>query len=338
MGAMRAAPRTEPVIAAEHVVVHYGGARQSARVHAVNGVSLSVAPGEIVGLVGESGCGKSTLARMLVGIETATSGVVTLDGEPVVDREVWRELRRRVQYVFQDPYGALCPTMTIGETLTDALAINGVSDRTERSEKATRMLEQVGLAAGDLNRYPRQFSGGQRQRIGLARALVLEPELIICDEIVSGLDVSVQAQILNLLSDLQQRLGVALLFISHDLRVVRYLCDRVVVMYLGKFVEEGRVDDVFSDPRHPYTRGLLASVPDHAPDAAELKARVTGEPTTLLEIPVGCPFAPRCELVQELCLNDAPALEGSESHRTACHFAGSDLSTASRRDETGHST
>ena len=325
MGPVRAAvPGQEPVLATEQIVKQFGGRRQSARIHAVNGVSLAVGSGEIVGLVGESGCGKSTLSKVLVGIEAATSGDVMLDGARVADREGWRALRRRVQYVFQDPYGALCPTMTIGETLTDALAINGVSDKAERREKATRMLEQVGLAAGDLDRYPRQFSGGQRQRIGLARALVLEPELIICDEIVSGLDVSVQAQILNLLSDLRQELGVALLFISHDLRVVRYLCDRVVVMYLGQVVEEGPVEGVFSGPRHPYTRGLLASVPDHAPDAPELKARVTGEPMSLSELPVGCPFAPRCPIVQERCRTEAPALDGGEGHRTACHFAGFD--------------
>ena len=205
--------------------------------------------------------------------------------------------------------------------MTDALAINGVREKDERRRRATQMLEQVGLAEGDLDRYPRQFSGGQRQRIGLARALVLGPELIICDEIVSGLDVSVQAQILNLLRDLREQLGVALLFISHDLRVVRYLCDRVIVMYLGQVVEEGRVEDVFSGPRHPYSRGLLSSVPDHAPDAPELMARVAGEPVSLSALPVGCPFAPRCPIVQELCRIEAPALEGSERHRAACHFA-----------------
>jgi len=312
------------VLATTQIVKQFGGRRQSARVHAVNGVTLSVGPGEIVGLVGESGCGKSTLSRVLVGIEKATSGSVMLDGEPMHDERDWHRLRGRVQYVFQDPYGALCPTMTIGETMMDALAINGLGNRAERRERATQMLEQVGLAPGDLNRYPSQFSGGQRQRIGLARALVLEPELIICDEIVSGLDVSVQAQILNLLSDLQQRLGVALLFISHDLRVVRYLCDRVAVMYLGQIVEEGRVEEVFSRPLHPYTRGLLASVPDHAPDAPELKARVTGEPTTLLELPVGCPFASRCTLAQDRCLTEAPALADSEGHLAACHFAGAE--------------
>ena len=309
-----------PILATNHVVKQFGGRRESTRIHAVNDVTLSVSRGEIVGLVGESGCGKSTLSRVLVGIESATSGEVMLDGARVTDRKDWGALRRRVQYVFQDPYGALCPTMTIGETLTDALAINGVREKDERRRRATQMLEQVGLAEGDLDRYPRQFSGGQRQRIGLARALVLGPELIICDEIVSGLDVSVQAQILNLLRDLREQLGVALLFISHDLRVVRYLCDRVIVMYLGQVVEEGRVEDVFSGPRHPYSRGLLASVPDHAPDAPELMARVAGEPVSLSALPVGCPFAPRCPIVQELCRIEAPALEGSERHRAACHF------------------
>lgn len=334
MSAAPTPPLTAPPasgIAAEQIAKRFAGRGRKGEggVHAVNDVSLSVAAGEIVGLVGESGCGKSTLSRILIGIETPSSGRVLLDGAPVEGRAGWRALRRRVQYVFQDPYGSLCPTMTIGETLADALAVNDLGgSKAGRRERAGEILSQVGLSPADLDRHPSQFSGGQRQRIGLARALILEPEVVVCDEIVSGLDVSVQAQILNLLRELRQRLGIGLLFISHDLRVVRYLCDRVVVMYLGRIVEEGDVEQVFGDPQHPYTRGLLASVPDHAPGAPELKARVAGEPASLGELPSGCPFAPRCPLAADRCRAEDPALvaagaqAGAGGHRARCHFAG----------------
>jgi oligopeptide/dipeptide ABC transporter ATP-binding protein len=325
MGGVKA-PAAPAGIAAEAIAKRFAGRGRRGRaggVYAVNDVSLTVAAGEIVGLVGESGCGKSTLSRILIGIETPTSGRVLLDGVPVAGRDGWRALRRRVQYVFQDPYGSLCPTMTVGETLTDALAVNGLGGSKQgRRERAGEILGQVGLSAADLDRLPSQFSGGQRQRIGLARALILEPEVVVCDEIVSGLDVSVQAQILNLLRDLRARLGVGLLFISHDLRVVRYLCDRVVVMYLGRIVEQGTVEEVFGDPRHPYTRGLLDSVPDHAPDAPELRARVAGEPASLAELPAGCPFAPRCPQAADLCRASDPPLAGEDGHRARCHFPG----------------
>ncbi|MDO8187877.1 ABC transporter ATP-binding protein [Conexibacter sp. JD483] len=318
------APRGIAAEAIEKRFAARGRARKRGEgVRAVDDVSLTVAPGEIVGLVGESGCGKSTLSRILIGIETPSAGRVLLDGEPVDGRDGWRRLRRRVQYVFQDPYGSLCPTMTIGETLTDALAVNDLGGSTAgRRELAGEMLARVGLSAADLDRRPSQFSGGQRQRIGLARALILEPEVIVCDEIVSGLDVSVQASILNLLRELRQRLGVGLLFISHDLRVVRYLCDRVVVMYLGRIVEQGSVEEVFGAPAHPYTQGLLASVPDHMPGAPELRAHVAGEPATLSGRPQGCPFAPRCPQAAERCRSvDPPFVAlGAGDHRARCLF------------------
>lgn len=232
--------------------------------HAVNDVSLTVAPGEIVGLVGESGCGKTTLSRIMIGIETATSGEVTYDGQPVRSREDWRKLRRSVQYVFQDPFTALCPTMRIGDALAEPLAIHRICPPGERKARVVRMLEMVGLHPDVARRLPSQLSGGQRQRVNLARALMLEPKVLICDEIVSGLDVSVQAQVLALLIELQERLGLSLVFISHDLRVVRYLCSRVLVMYMGEVVEQGAVEAVFDNPQHAYTQALLAAIPDHS--------------------------------------------------------------------------
>lgn len=295
--------------------------RNSALVQAVDGVTLRVGHGELVGLVGESGCGKSTLSRMLIGIESPDSGEVVAGGEPVRRDAEWRALRRRVQYVFQDPYGSLCPTMTVGETLVDALAINHVGDKSSRRIRAREILAQVGLSSSDESRYPYQFSGGQRQRIGLARALMLDPEVIICDEIVSGLDVSVQAQILNLLLDLHQRLNVGLLFISHDLRVVRYLCERVVVMYLGRIVEEGPIEAVFDAPRHPYTQALLASIPDHSPGAPTLRSWVSGEPPVLTDAVERCPFSPRCPAAEDLCRTTAPPIVDVDGHLAACHFA-----------------
>jgi ABC-type oligopeptide transport system ATPase subunit len=254
------------VIAADSIVKRFPAGRgrgKQAEIHALRDVSIHVDEGEIVGLVGESGSGKSTLSRILVGIEEPTAGTVLLRGEEVRAPADWKRLRGDVQYVFQDPYESLPPTMNVKDILVDPLAIRSIGTRTDRVERAARLLELVGLRRADLARYPAQFSGGQRQRISLARALILQPEVIICDEVVSGLDVSVQAQVLNLLLDLHERLGVGYLFISHDLRVVRYLSDRVAVMYKGQIVEEGPVEDIFLRPQHPYTKGLLNLIPDH---------------------------------------------------------------------------
>lgn len=236
---------------------------------AVKDVSLSVAPGEIVGLVGESGSGKTTVSRIMIGIDQASSGEVLYGGRRIESRADWRALRRSVQYVFQDPFTALCPTMRIGQALAEPLAIHRICSASERPERVARMLETVGLHRDVARRMPSQLSGGQRQRVNLARALMLEPKVLICDEIVSGLDVSVQAQVLALLLDLQKKLDLSIIFISHDLRVVRYLCDRVLVMYLGELVEQGPTAAVFDNPQHDYTRTLLAAIPDHTRSLAE---------------------------------------------------------------------
>jgi oligopeptide/dipeptide ABC transporter ATP-binding protein len=286
-------------------------------IHAVNDVDLFVREREIVGLVGESGCGKSTVSRMLVGIEEATSGEVRLRGEKVSAPQHWRSLRRAVQYVFQDPYGSLPPMMSVGDIVGDPLDIHRIGPKTERRDRVARMLHLVGLSESDMEKKPGAFSGGQRQRISIARALALEPRVVICDEVVSGLDVSIQAQVLNLLLDLREQLGLAYLFISHDLRVVHYLCDRVAVMYLGQIVEEGPVEEVFARPRHPYTVGLLASVPD--PRAETLRAGVPGEPPSLFEVPTGCPFATRCPRMQPVCIETELPRSG-DGHQVRCHF------------------
>jgi ABC-type glutathione transport system ATPase component len=240
-------------------------------INAVNHVSLSVKPGEILGLVGESGSGKTTIARIMIGIERASAGTVVYNGRAVETRSDWQALRREVQYVFQDPFTALCPTMRIGDALAEPLIIHKIGEPGERQDRVAKMLELVGLHADVARRLPNQLSGGQRQRVNLARALMLGPKILICDEIVSGLDVSIQAQVLQLLLDLQQELDLSLIFISHDLRVVHYLCDRVMVMYLGEIVEQGATADVFGAPEHSYTRALLAAIPDHSRALAVLE-------------------------------------------------------------------
>lgn len=255
---------TKPILEALGIDKVYTGRRDGkiVRHNALKSISAALHEGEILGIVGESGSGKTTLSRIMIGIETATQGEVRFHGQPVKSRRDWWELRRHVQYVFQDPFNALCPTMRIGQALAEPLAIHGLCPPSERAQRVARMLEMVGLHPDMAGRLPSQLSGGQRQRVNLARALMQEPKVLICDEIVSGLDVSVQAQVLALLLDLQKRLGLTLIFISHDLRVIRYLCDRVLVMYLGEIVEQGATDQVFTSPAHDYTRRLLAAIPD----------------------------------------------------------------------------
>lgn len=261
-----------PIIQASSVSKSFASRGGRPPSQALKAVSSTLHAGEILGLVGESGSGKTTLARIMVGIETATVGDIRFQGQAMRSRADWRSLRRQVQYVFQDPYTALCPTMRVGAALAEPLAIHGLCPATERPERVARMLDLVGLHPDMAGRLPSQLSGGQRQRVNLARALMLEPKALICDEIVSGLDVSVQAQVLALLVDLQDKLGLSMIFISHDLRVIRYLCDRVQVMLLGEIVEEGTAAVVFDTPRHDYTRALLAAIPDRGrasqPDGA----------------------------------------------------------------------
>lgn len=293
-------------------------------VRAVNGVSLGIMPGETVALVGESGCGKSTLANAIVGLEKASSGSIRVAGEEVVgaDRAHLRDIRRHVQLIFQDPALSLDPRSTIGAAVGEPLLVRGIARGQALSDRVAALLEQVGLRGEHAGRYPHQFSGGQRQRVVIARALALEPQLVICDEPVSALDVSVRAQILNLLVALQRRTGVAYLFISHDLGVVRHICDRVVVMYLGRFVEIADRETFFADPKHPYTRALMSAVPEANPRVQRSRQRfvLSGELPSPTDIPPGCAFHNRCPIATAICSSQRPELvEQSDGSTVACH-------------------
>jgi peptide/nickel transport system ATP-binding protein len=288
---------------------------------AVDGVTLDVKPGECLGLVGESGCGKSTLALAIMGLVPPTSGAVALDGRDLKAR-ARLETARTVQMVFQDPYASLNPRQTVRRTLADPLRLQGVASRTEVDQRVMDMLTKVGLRPEHADRYPHEFSGGQRQRIGIARALILQPKLVICDEPVSALDVSIRAQIINLLLELKDEMGLAYIMISHDLGVVEHVSDRVAVMYLGRIVEQGGWQEIFENPRHPYTRALIAAIPDpfHR-TTATARAKARGEIASALNPPSGCHFHPRCPLKAERCVTDMPALEAvAAGHRAACHF------------------
>ena len=293
-------------------------------VHAVSDVSFSIYEGETLGLVGESGCGKSTLGKLLIDLLTPTSGRVWFKGEDLsqIKGRALRELRRGMQMIFQDPYASLDPRMTVGDIIMEPLNAHRVGkNRAERAELVRSLMAQVGIRPELFIRYPHQFSGGQRQRIGIARALALNPELIICDEPVSALDVSIQAQILNLLGDLQAQRGLTYLFISHDLNVVRYLSDRVVVMFLGQICEMSPTEPLYARPRHPYTRFLLDAVPQPDPTLRdEDRALLTGEVSSPVNPPSGCRFHPRCPYADERCRNEKPDLvEMSPGHLCACH-------------------
>ncbi len=291
---------------------------------AVDGVDLAVQPGEALGLVGESGCGKSTLGRCIVGLYQPTAGEIRYRGQPLPARRE-RSQRRRMQMVFQDPYSSLNPRMTVRQTLAELLRVHDMVPRKLIDARCRELLDLVGLGRQALDAYPRQFSGGQRQRVSIARALALEPELLVADEPVSALDVSVQATVLNLLAELRQKLGLTMVFIAHDMAVVRHVCDRVAVMYLGRIVETAGRSDAFSDPRHPYTQGLLQAVPRLRPGRPEGAEAIAGDPPSPIDIPSGCRFHPRCPIAQvPICHSDDPALvagPGQPDHRAACHFA-----------------
>jgi oligopeptide/dipeptide ABC transporter ATP-binding protein len=300
-------------------------ARPSAWVQAVDGVSLDLYPGETLALVGESGSGKTTLGRLVLRLLDPTSGTIRFDGTDFLalkPRDL-RRARRHIQVIFQDPYGSLNPRMTVGAIVREPLDIHKIGKtRAEREAMVDALLARVGLDPGMKRRYPHAFSGGQRQRIGIARAVALRPRLIVADEPVSALDVSVQAQVLNLMLDLQQEVGCAYLFIAHDLAIVERFADRVAVMYLGRIVESGPTRDLFSDPRHPYTRALLQAIPVPDPDRARDVSVVEGDPPSPTDPPPGCRFHPRCPIAVEVCRRDDPVLrQMAPGHLAACHLA-----------------
>jgi oligopeptide/dipeptide ABC transporter ATP-binding protein len=315
--------------------------RTVAQVQAVDDVSLSIPRGRTLGLVGETGSGKSTLARCIAGLIPVTSGRVTFNGRDITNlsRRAMRPVRREIQMIFQDPYSSLNPRRRVGAIIGDPFSIHKTATGAQRKRAVQELMERVGLNPEHYNRFPAEFSGGQRQRIGVARALALRPQLIICDEPVSALDVSIQAQVLNLLADLQKDYGLSYLFIAHDLEVVRHVSDSVAVMYLGRICESGPKDPVYSSPRHPYTAALLSAAPAADPDAAASRQRIilTGDVPSPIDPPSGCRFHPRCPKAQPLCAEQEPQLEvkagDAATHLTACHFpveAGENLATAGR--------
>jgi oligopeptide/dipeptide ABC transporter ATP-binding protein len=299
--------------------------REIGRVHAVDGVDIEVFPGETLGIVGETGCGKSTLGRLISRLLPATEGTIEFEGGDVtsIKGKELRKFRRQVQMIFQDPYSSLNPRKRIGTIIGDPFQIHGIADGRERKLRVQELMEVVGLNPEHYNRFPAEFSGGQRQRIGVARALALRPKLIICDEPVSALDVSIQAQVVNLLEDLQNEFNLTYVFIAHDLSVVRHVSDRVGVMYLGKVVELSDSKRLYAEPKHPYTGALLSAIPVADPDLADKRERVIlyGDVPSPIDPPSGCRFHPRCPKAQERCVSEEPPLEPKAAgDLAACHF------------------
>ena len=306
-----------------HYTIGGGMFGKKALVKAVDGVSFSLSEGKTLAVVGESGCGKSTLARVATLLETPTEGELWIDGKATmgVGSTALRQLRLSVQMVFQNPYGSLNPRKTVGSILEEPLAINNRGNAAEREQTARAMMDKVGLRQDHYGRYPHMFSGGQRQRIAIARALMLRPRVVVADEPVSALDVSIQAQVLNLMMDLQEEFRLAYLFISHDLSVVRHIADEVMVMYLGRPVEQGPKPTIFSNPRHPYTKILLAATPSVDPAHRQTAIAVKGELPSPLNPPSGCAFHKRCPYATERCGTERPELRPVEGHIVACHYA-----------------
>jgi oligopeptide/dipeptide ABC transporter ATP-binding protein len=330
-----ATPLPKPLVEVEHLKVHFPIRRgllrrQVGAVRAVDDVSFAVYEGETLGLVGESGCGKSTTGLAILNLLEVTAGHVRFRGEDVTQRSEaeMRPLRRHMMMVFQDPYSSLNPRMTVGAIIGEPLAVHRIGEVVEREARVQELLRLVGLSPAFINRYPHEFSGGQRQRIGLARALATSPAFIVADEPISALDVSIQAQVVNLMSDLKARLGLTYLMISHDLSMVRYISDRVAVMYLGKIVELGSRNNVFDRPMHPYTRALLSAVPTPNPKLERARKRIIleGDVPSPANPPAGCRFHPRCAFAEDICRRNEPALrtlaiDDNIEHRVACHLA-----------------
>ncbi|MCO5144156.1 MAG: dipeptide ABC transporter ATP-binding protein [Oligoflexia bacterium] len=298
--------------------------REVASVKAVQNVSFSIQKGETLGLVGESGCGKSTLGRCILRLIEPTAGEVYFNGTNVLDlnQTELRKIRRKMQIIFQDPYASLNPRMTVGSIIAEPLKIHGLAKGPEISKRVLKLLDLCGLRAESVNRYPHEFSGGQRQRICIARALAVEPEFIVCDEPVSALDVSIQAQIINLLQDLQKELKLTYLFIAHDLNVVEHISNRVAVMYLGKIVEMAKSDELYVNPMHPYTKALFSAIPMPDPKGKRQRIILQGDVPSPISVPTGCSFHPRCPSVKDNCRKDIPDLNDKKSdHLASCWYA-----------------